>query len=697
MGKEIGPASGGPALGRIPEPWRAAAPPMILSLLLSALTVGVHPQWQDSTLYLTAVREYGVLYPPGFVLYLTLCKGWTLLLEPIAGFTLAVHLFSSACAAAAAGATGLAAWTASRHATASAAAGCLAASGYTWWFSGLYAKGYALYVLIVALLLWRLLRKDHRTALLLLGLAWAAHPSAALLLPAAAFHAWSCRAEILQLGARRWAVAGGLAVLCAFGPALLLPAISARETPFAMGHVASLGRLAEYAVGKRFVEIPGVWGVVPERLLAMLGYVWEEFLGVGLACVALGVATLRKEAPGRLAGLAVWTGSVGVVTALFKIEGQHDLWLLAAYVPLFATAAVGLAALARRWAPAPAVLGAAGVLWAVAANYADVEQRRYDLVDRFGEALLKPLPPDAVVILRSDDTLGVCSYMQAVRRERRDVLVVSASFLSSSDGAGWYLERLRARRPDLRAPDERPPDPSTAASLAGAPQTVLASAALANANAREGCAVFFETPPPAAAIRKDSVVVRSGLLWKMVPRGEAEAVEPSSATLPVSAEEVAGRMRRSRGQWVRISPGTVRVGPEPYEWRFLKPLLELRLVDAERQLRLRSPEGFARAVSLYDSVLRMDRDEVFGGRAAFLYGSALVATGDRRRAALAFESALEKGGLQPAHEAGAWLQRGELHRADGRPELARACFERAAAVIGVDAALRAEIDRRLNR
>ena len=42
---------------KLPEEWRAALLPVLLSLALSAITVGTHPQWQDSAIYLTAVRE----------------------------------------------------------------------------------------------------------------------------------------------------------------------------------------------------------------------------------------------------------------------------------------------------------------------------------------------------------------------------------------------------------------------------------------------------------------------------------------------------------------------------------------------------------------------------------------------------------------------------------------------------------------
>ncbi len=673
---------------KLPEEWRAALPPVLLSLTLSAISVGPFPQWQDSAIYLTAVQEFSVLYPPGFVLYLGLCKAWTLATAPLFGFTVSVHLFSSLCAAAAAGVLAWTSWTATRHVVASATVGCLAASGYTWWFSGIYAKGYALYVLIVALLLQRLLRKDHRGAFILLALAWAAHPSAALLIPAFLLHVWGHRQEILGLGRRWLAITAGLGLLCGLGPSLLLPLLSMRDTDSAMGHVNSLGRLAGYVVGKRFMEFPDVWGWSTPRVLGVGRYVWEEFLGVGLGLAAFGLLALRKENPGRLAGLAVWCGTVAVVATLFKIEGQHDLWLLAAYLPVYVAAAVGLASLARRWPAAPYVLGAAGVIWAVAANWKDVDQRRYDLVERFGRARLTPLERDSILVLQTDDALGICRYLQLVRGERPDVLVVAASLLWSPDGQGWYLERLQKRRPGLRPPDERPPDPTV--DFSSVSQPLLAQAAFANPNVSADRPVYFETPPPSRAIRRDYAVVRSGVLWKMVP-GDSPEAPPSQAD--EEAEWIARWSRRERGQSLRVENGRLSVLPEPYEWRYVRPLLEARTARAERETMHRTPEGYRRAKALYESVLRLDRDRVFDGRCAFFYGTALTALGDPR-SSVAFESALEKGGLGPTQEAIAWLQLGDRHRAEGRADRARECYERAARIPVQDPAVRAEIERR---
>src|SRR5688572_25972791 len=174
--------------------WAVPGIPFAFSLSLSIATVGSTVFWQDSGFYLTAVREFSVLYPHGFVLYLVLCKAWSWATAPIFGFTLAVHLFSAFCAAGAAafiaravraflGRLGLE----TGAGLASVGAACLLAAGYSFWHSALLAKTYALYYLCVAALLWLLAAAERRRDVLILGtvlgLCWAAHPSAVLLIP----------------------------------------------------------------------------------------------------------------------------------------------------------------------------------------------------------------------------------------------------------------------------------------------------------------------------------------------------------------------------------------------------------------------------------------------------------------------------------------------------------------------------------
>jgi len=276
--------------------------PALLSLGFSLSTVGTHVFWQDSGFFLTAIHEMSVLYPHGFVVYQALCKAWTLVFSFL-DFTLAVHLFSAACAAGAAAVVSLAArdfLRARDEGTADLAAlltGCLTACGYTFWMAGIYAKGYALLYLVLALLLRAVVRAgrepkpgDVLRIAILWGLAWAVHPSAAL---GAIALGWFFRHAAKSLGWKTVLPRLAAGAAAALGPPLLLlPLLAMRDRETSMGHPNGLGEIAGYLVGSRFTAVPGVFGFDAGRLLHVTTFLWEEYLAIGLVLIGLGCFVL---------------------------------------------------------------------------------------------------------------------------------------------------------------------------------------------------------------------------------------------------------------------------------------------------------------------------------------------------------------------------------------------------------------------
>ncbi|MBV8880006.1 MAG: DUF2723 domain-containing protein, partial [Planctomycetaceae bacterium] len=570
--------------------------PFVFSFLLSLWTAGSHLYWQDSGLFLAAVKELGVLYPPGFVLYLLLCKAWTLGLFWV-DFTYAVHLFSSVCAAVAAGTLAVAARDLLRTRGplfrtaeddspmpewAGACIGCLAACGYTFWAAAILAKGYALYYLILSLLIWRLIRadedarpRDFTMVAVLIGLAWQAHPSAVNAgIPLLLFVAFHRRA----VGGKGVAWRAGLAAACALGPIPLLPLIR-RGAGFELGDPSGWRGFWDYATGARFTGIPGVFGVDGVRFLGAAKYFWEEFLGIGLLLVGLGLRRLWSLNRRLLVGLAAGVVPMILVAWLFKIEGQHDFWLVAAWIPLWLVAALGLA-YERKARELAAIVALAGVLWAVIANRKDLDQRDYTLAESFGEYYLKALPQGATLCTASDDLYGSTLYLQRVRGMRRDI------FLHS---------------------------PFVRISIAGSAGPV-----------------FFERPQYPAdqqTLQADGPLFSSG-----------DRASPWVEPLP--AEDLPGRFRRARGQQVERTATEVRVRPEPYEMRLLRVLLLARKNRADAAARTGNLEEAAR---LYGTILALDPG--MNDEPAVLFPFAVIEAGLNRTASAEarFKRALERG------------------------------------------------------
>lgn len=693
--------------------WIVPGVPFLLSLSLSLATVGAHPYWQDSALYLMGVKELGVLYPPGFGLYLVVCKAWTLLLSFL-DFTLAVHLFSSFCAALAAGTMALAVRDLLRSrgkifkvleedpgelaGYCGMLAGALLACGYTFWSVGIYAKGYGLFYLVLTLLLWRMIRADEsglrRDFLLvaaLIGVAWQLHPSATL--AGAAFAAFVA-VHARTLGAKGVAMGTGVAAACAAGPSIiLLPILMARDPWLKMGHVETLEQFLKYVSGRQFVRMSGVFGYDADRAASFGLFLWEEMLGVGLVLVAVGLATLASSNRKLLLGILLWLLPYATITILFKIEGQHDCWFVASWLPLSLAAGLGAWRIATRVAPRGRELlgaaGLAGVAWALAANFSDVSQRRYDLAEQFGRTILQPLDPGAVVVLSGDDPNALAGYLQRVRGERTDVALITASFLCSraTTGSDWYDDAVVRRHPILRKPDY--------ASMAGRfPQADLidvAVAAFLNENADAGVPLFTDRLISPAMLRTDRALVPAGVLWKVVPVAQAKAIEERYWSFPIQPEEVRSRLRRERGQTVAYTAEGVVVKPQAYEWRLIFLLIRARLSLASARFERKEYEAAAR---LLESVAALSEESRKNPQLLHLLGNSYYAMGQFDRAEPLLRRATESG-LRPEWRATDLFYRGMIARKRGDPAAAQRLFQDALAVPGLGEANRAELERQI--
>jgi tetratricopeptide (TPR) repeat protein len=544
--------------------------PFVVSMALSLSTAGSHCYWQDSGFFLVAVKELGILYPPGFALYVLLCKAWTLALWFV-DFTYAVHLFSAFCAALAAGTIAVAARDLLRtggpvfHTVeeegplaewVGASIGCLAASGYTFWAAAILAKVYAFYFLVLSLLIWRMIRadedrrpRDFTIVAVLIGLAWQAHPSAAntglALILFVSFHR-----SVVGWKGLLWRT--GLAALSAIGPILLLPLMH-RNGVMLFGNPDTFPRFIEYVVGSRFISGPGRFGLEVSRAAAVGRFFWEEFLGIGAGFAAFGIFRLWKINRRLLLGLTSWIVPVLLVTVLFKIEGQHDFWMVAAWIPLWLSAAVGLSAVGRL-REAAVVAAVTGTIWAVLANRPDLDQRSYTTAETLGHLYLDALEPDSIVYLSSDDALSTTLYLQRVRNLRRDIHLANLS-----GGPHW-----------TGGPDRLPgPKGKT----------------------------YFEAPR-----RGMDRAIPAGALFLRDLEGE-QRIDPGHWREPVAAEELPKLFRRRRGQYLEVQGDELRVRPEEYERRLLRALLLARKNLAD----MRAREGMLQeAARLYESILKLD-------------------------------------------------------------------------------------------
>jgi hypothetical protein len=521
--------------------------------------------------------------------------------------------------------------------------------------------------------------RDPHSVIPLLGLAWAAHPSAALLGPGVLVYLWIQRRS---LRLPKLALAGLASLACAFGPSLFLPLVAARESPLSMGSPRTLGDVARYVSGSRFTALPGVWGFTPSRYLRVGRFFVEEFLLVGALLVAAGIRARRRESLFLLA----WGLPMLVVLPLFKIEGQDDLWFVAVWMPLWIAAAAGLSSLRARapWIP-KAALGA-GLACALLLNGRDLYLRSDTLPEAYGKSFLQNLDPGATLVVSTDDAGSACRYLQSVRGYRTDVRVVMLPYVHPT--GRWYLDALAHRWPEVPSPDFDSVAPYAAIYTSAA----LSQASLINGHLPGHPPIYFETEPAKGLLRSGKIVP-SGFLWKWT-ENVAEPTKPGAWEFPLPLEEVAARSGRKRGQRLYQAPGDLLVEPESYERRFVRALALARLNLAGLIQRSGGPDAFSDSAKIYESILKAAPE--YGANPELLYPLALdYFMLDRSPEANDLFERLLREDPDPSQKAGALFYLGELRSAQRRKEEARSFYRRALEAAPKDSPLRPELQKRL--
>ena len=659
--------------------WAVPLAPFLFSLVLSLSTMGSTVFWQDSGFFLTGVHEMSVPWPHGFVLYMLLAKLWTLVVAPLAGFTWSVHLFSAVCAAAAAGVLGLAArdflrrLAPDRPAEGPAiSAALVAAGGYCFWNSAILAKPYALYYLTLSVLLWILVRAERRIDFYLLavvlGLAWAAHPSAAMLVPSMLAYAWARRDKVRELGASGFAAIILVAAVVAFAPSFItLPLLARRDSLSSFGDPRTPGEVWSHLRGSTYTDFKGAWGFDLARVGLAARFVWEEFLGLGLGVLGLGISRLARGHRGYLALIAAWSAPMLLLPLVFIGEGMFDQWFVAAYLPLALCTAVGFAWVAERVRVLAPGLLAAAVAWMIFANFADLTNRGYLDAETYGRLLLGDVEPGGILVTTADDATVIPMYLQKVQGVRTDVRLIHGEYL----GVGWYDERVE-RQLGLRRPAMEEIAARTKPQLLGI-------TAFANANVAPGRPVYSERPPDPNGLRPGLVRVASGVLWKTAVAEEAVA---KTAAPAVDVAAVARRRRRARGIYMRRLPTGMVALFEPYEDRLIDLVVQAKLRETQPLLAT-DPRT---ALSVYEQARSIDGALEVDPSFQYDHGLALYLN-DRPAAAMdAFERVLE---LEPSpgRSTLAHFYIAELLRAANRRDEARKHYDLALTIGGADPAM----------
>jgi hypothetical protein len=459
--------------------WRTAVAVGLLTFSVYALSAHRGLGGGDSGELTMAAATLGVAHPPGYPLYTLL--GHLMAALPGGTLCLRLNLFSGLCDAAAVALLFAALWRWSHFLpSALLGAGLFAFSPLVWRYAQV-AEVFALNNLFAAGLLLATVSMAEqprlKTALysaVWLGFGIGHHQTLIFYGAGAALFIWRC----LPQTQRHLKSLAALAAcgLVGFLPYLYLLWAGGQQPLIGWGQTDSLAGLLRHMLRSDYGTLSLSRGATAGsgsfflRLGLYLRSLPAELSWMGLAlCSVAGAGALglqRHRAQlwqRRLGGLwaASWLLYVGVFTALnntrvdnpMALEVQARFWQLA-NLPLCLLAGFGLCACAQRF---PALLRwrmlGPGFAVGVVALQAGLNAPAWGCVqahilEDFGRAALRSVPPGALVVSTGDHLLGTLRYLQGAEQLRPDVAMVDAAQL----GYGWSAAWMHKNFPDVRLP-----------------------------------------------------------------------------------------------------------------------------------------------------------------------------------------------------------------------------------------------------
>ena len=414
----------------------AAAALFILYALTSPRTVA----GEDDGLFVLSSYFLGIEHAPGYPLFVLLGKLFTLL--PLGSVAYRVHLASAFFGALACGA----AWLCARTLTGARLPAWLAALGLgaapVFWSQAIIAEVYTLNAFFFLVLLYLGLHAAERRVLpwmaFVFGLSLSNHwPLMLLVAPGFAILLWP---QLREIGRR-------LPLLLALFALGLAPYAWMVWRSWQEPMISYLGPLESWREFWYLLSRAS-YAEVDERLSAswldrvryfpFLGaQLLQQFAFAGAALAALGCAVQWRDWGVRVSAcllVAFLMPTAGLVLLLNFDYDSFQKHMFHVYpLPAYAVAALWLALgfdwLVRRYAlaRAPSAAAAAALValmlaWGARSNLlAD-----YDWTARYAQAILKTLPPDAVVFVQGDADLGPLGYFHLVENQRPDITLYQA-------------------------------------------------------------------------------------------------------------------------------------------------------------------------------------------------------------------------------------------------------------------------------
>jgi len=429
----------------------AAAGAFFLVAIVYLLTAVPFLVGADNGEFVTLAVTEGIAHPPGYPLYTAYLRAMSWLPGSSPAHTAALGTAILGAAAVGVLADALRRWGFS----AVAAVGAALVFGFDSqvWGVHTHAEVFALNNLIAAAILWAAAPGAPRRGVaraatlgLLAGLGLSNHHTIVLLAPVGLFGLWTAHVEARA----RWrvvaaALAAGVLGLFPYGyvVASATDCLSCLQwgDPRSLSELWGMFTRADYgttSLGARGELLP------VENLTALARHLVVGTFGVAVVLATVGVASWRRqERP--IAQLVVLGATFLLAGPAFALLFNYPpegigAEIVARFYSLALLLLAPLVAAGLSFRPSVA-LTAVTVAAAAVAGATHIVERHTSVIEDYAHDILRPLPPDAIVVGTGDHRMFGVHYQQLAHRVRPDVAYIDASLLAYR----WYETRVERR------------------------------------------------------------------------------------------------------------------------------------------------------------------------------------------------------------------------------------------------------------
>lgn len=451
------------------------------------ITLAPSLYWIDSAMYLSAVKEFGIAYTPGYPIYVILAKLWSFLPIPGLDFTKQVNFLTSIFASLSCGVLYLTIlelfkngfsffkknpsaqpnvnkpeqkiFSPKMEIIIAVLISLVFGFSYSLWFQAAYAEVYSLDVFLFGLAIYfavlltsegmpdKILTDKQKKLwigiVVAYGLSFANHPMTVALIPAMIWFAWQFKYPFKK-NKNFFKLLAVIFLLSGFLPYIYMPIRSAQNPDRDWGNVETAGNFIRHVTSVVWMSDAAEFGSnknIFSTFYKSFPLFYRNFYSFGLILAAIGVYFVRKNSK-ALFRFFLLAGGTAIFLGLAFTSGEYESWLIPGHYVIALFLSAGVFYISSEWKVSAKILVVI-LLFSIASsieyNWYSLDRSHNYFPAEVGHNILKDVEDNAILLSEAGPITASIVYNQQILQEKPHVILIQAANM----WLGWARENLK--------------------------------------------------------------------------------------------------------------------------------------------------------------------------------------------------------------------------------------------------------------